>query len=138
MCCDWFGWNKSKSGEFGMMKPLYAHKVADNGKTDVWFICHSNLRDQVLVEYEDNGYIVRKERNHIYCDYDSMKFPNCERIDEFQINALTDTIYPMPDRITFAKNFKGDYVFLGVYKAENPKSTNPQRVFYRVSTIYPK
>lgn len=127
LCCEWFGWDRDLTKEFGMMKPLFAHKVADNGNLDVWMICHSNWCGDILIDDIQSG--TRKHRNFIYADL--------SRIDEFQQNAPFDDIYPMQNRITFAKNKKGQYVFLGVYRAKEPNSKAPDREFYLVSDSYP-
>lgn len=128
-CCNSFGWNKRLIGEFGMMKPLYGHGAADNSAKDVWFICHSNWYSDLLITVIENGKVVEKHRNYIYSDV--------SHIEEYQINAQND-VYPLKDRITFAKNKRGRYVFLGIYRSEEPNSRNPSRSFYRISDDYSK
>ena len=127
LCCEWFGWNRGLTKEFGMMKPLFAHRGADNGSLDVWMICHSNWYADILIDDVKSG--TRKHRNYIHADL--------SRIDEFQQNAPFDDIYPLQNRITFAKNKKGQYVFLGVYRAKDPNSKSPDREFCLVSESYP-
>lgn len=127
LCCDAFGWDKGLAKEFGMMKPLYGHRAADNGTKDVWFICKCNWYNDVLITVIENGKVVEKHRNYIY--------PDLSHIEEYQINAQNDD-YPLRDRITFAKNKNGQYVFLGVYRAKEPNSRNPSRLFFKISDNY--
>lgn len=129
-CCILFGWDKSKSGEFGIMQPLYGHKVADNGTKDVWFICHSNWYGDILI-IDDEG--VKHHRNYIHANSDGKVLS----IDEYQQNAPFDNVsYPLRDRITFAKNKQGEYVFVGVYRSKEPTSRRCDRTFYRISDNY--
>lgn len=126
-CCQWFGWNARLANEFGMMKPLYAKGAAGSGTKAVWFICKSNWYNDLLIPV--NGKIVYKHRNYIY--------DNLQCIEEYQQDSkLYPSDYPLQDRITFAKNKQGKYVFLGVYRAKEPNSDRHDRTFYRVGYDY--
>lgn len=128
-CCNSFGWNKRLIGEFGMMKPLYARGAADRGTKAVWFICKSNWKNDLLIPVNVNGKIVKKHRNYIY--------DNLQCIEEYQQDSkLYPNDYPLQDRITFAKNKQGQYVFLGVYRTKEPNSDRSDRTFYRISNDY--
>lgn len=126
-CCEEFGWDKYLANEFGMMKPLFGHKAADGGRREVWFICHSNWYGDLLIYDTASGDV--KHRNLISKDW--------SRIEEFQQEAPHTNEYPLQERITFAKNKLGQYVFLGVYRAKEPNSKSPDRVFELVSKLYP-
>ncbi len=125
-CCDLFGWDENQAKEFGMMKPLYARAAADNGTKTVWFIGHSNWYADILISDQRGA---QHHRNYIHS--------NLQCIEEYQQsskNYLGD--YPLQDRITFAKNKQGKYVFLGVYRTKEPNSDRPDRTFYRISDNY--
>ena len=129
-CCNLFGWDKIKSSEFGMMKPLYGHKVTDKGTKYVWFICKCNWYNDLLIE-DENG--IKHHRNFIHTSSDGKVLS----IDEYQQNAPYDGIaYPLRDRITFAKNKQGQYVFLGIFRSNEPLSRRCDRTFYRISDNY--
>lgn len=129
-CCGWFGWNARLAKEFGMMKPLYGHRAADNATKDVWFIGHSNFYGDVLVT-DGNG--AQHHRNYVHTDSSGRVLT----IEEYQKDAPFDSIaYPLRDRITFIKNKKGQYVFVGTYRAQELNSRRCDRTFYRVGDDY--
>lgn len=129
-CCELFGWDKKQVNEFGTMRPLYGHKAADNGTKDVWFICHCNCYGDILVT-DKNG--VQHHRNYVHTDSNGRVL----FIDEYQQNAPFDNrAYPLRERITFVKNKRGQYIFVGTYRSKEPNSKRCDRTFYRVGDDY--
>lgn len=129
-CCEVFGWDKSLTGQFGNQKKLYGHRAANNGTADVWFICHSNCYGDTLVP-DKNG--VLHHRNYIRADADGRVLT----IEEYHKDAAFDKMsYPLRDRITFVKDKRRNYVFVGTYRAKDAVSRNPERSFYRVGDDY--
>lgn len=129
-CCQRFGWDARLANEFGMMQPLYGHRAADNGTKDVWFICHSNCKGDILVT-DGNG--VQHHRNYVHTDSSGRVLT----IEEYQQDAPFDSLaYPLRDRITFVKNKRGQYIFVGTYRAKEPNSKRCDRTFYRVGYDY--
>lgn len=132
-CCNWFGWDKSKANEFGIMRPLYGLR-ADNTKTkDIWFICSNNLYNPRYVDALVNGHREKRLRNNIIATNDgkTLAIEECQPDEPYP-----DKVYPLRDRIVFAKDKKGDYVFLGVYRAKEPASRAHLREFYKIADDY--
>ena len=94
-CCKWFGWDYSKRYLFGMMRILYAEEATPE-KYSPWFLPHNNWTDT-----KGGNWF-----NKIYNDViEEMWLEKDERFHN------DDTL-----RVTFVKNHKKEYVFLGIYK----------------------
>ncbi len=118
--CESLGWDKSKVNQFGWQTPLYAMNADTDRTRDVWFICYPNYDVKKLENVAESGCAV----NLIKDGGDTI----VEVVDE-KFGASNKA-----DRITFAKNEKGKYIFLGVYTLVQNGTI---RVHKRISDTYP-
>lgn len=116
-CCLRLGWAAYERGNFGPQRKLYAIRADRERKRSVWFVAHSNFTDTM-----EEG---EKWKNYIYGDY----------ILETYAKGETPSQTDKYDRITFAKNRKGEYEFLGVYTVE--EQTFSQRKYKLISAEFP-
>ena len=117
--CDIYGWDKTKSGEFGCRRPLYAENCDADRKNDVWFIFYPNYN-----------------RNKLDCIVGDHHVVNLIENNEKDITEIVDPKYgPTKNdiRITFIRK-KSGYYFLGVYKVVKNGTT---RHYKKISDTYP-
>ena len=97
--CDTFGWNRRLSGQFGMMKVMYAFHGAPNGES-IWMLPH---HDGVMKKALKDDAMWWNTFTEDYV-FEEWKDPK----DGF----FTD----WSDRITFAKTKQNGYAFIGVFR----------------------
>lgn len=95
-CCNWFGWDKSQSFNFGGQGKLLYAKEGSPEKYSPWFIAHSNLTDTTAKKWRN-----KIEGNFIFEEW---KSPTSEMNNDKTV------------RIVFAKKKDGWYYFYGVYR----------------------
>ena len=102
-CCDAFGWDGSRSGEFGQRSLLYGKRITAENYS-VWFLPHHSW-----IERDWNG---RKWFNHIGRDviYEDWDDNAIEESDRHNLN------YDFSSRLTFAKGKNGKYYYIGIFK----------------------
>ena len=97
---DRYDWDKLQANQFGKEGlPLYAPKATPE-KYSVWCIAHSNWTGDEAGRWE----------NKISPDWDT--------IEEFWKDHLSVRASDYFNRVAFAKNSMGQYIFLGVYKPD--------------------
>ena len=112
-CVKGVGFNPAYEGSFGGQQDLY-HKDAAKPGLDVWMLAHSNWTET------KNG----KWSNRIYGK------------DDYIDETYDDGLYYDIDnnRVVFAKNKKGVYIFLGVYEVVGRKEN--VKTYHRISKEY--
>ena len=113
-CASSLDWDPSHEGRFGRQQQLFAPNACKDRIRDVWFIAHSNMNDDTPL---GGDYV------NVIAD------PRIFEIHSKPMESVTN------QRIVFAKDEKGQYVFLGVYQIEKEKKQS--RSFIRVSTQFP-
>lgn len=132
-----FGWEMAQKFQFGMRgQPLYARAATPEGYS-VWCIAYSNL----------NAKKGGKWTNWIFDGNDA---DGDDRIEELWERKTYDYLHDFSEtttRVVFAKNRKGQYEFLGVYRPDLlPKEQNMAerfgvrgylKTYRRISKRYP-
>lgn len=124
--CDKYGWNRNVAWRFGKFQELYAYHATQE-KYSVWFLANSNWTKTVGGVWE----------NMIFQDKIEEYWP----LDTFRSYPHTQKEI----RTVFAKNDKGNYVFLGVFMTLNwVEKTVPStgkkimvKTYKRISKAYP-
>lgn len=118
-CSKKFGWDYSQNGKFAKQQKLYAESVLNSNKWGVWFWAHNNMTGTIQKN--------EKWRNEISGDYLYMYFSD---------DVLLD--YERQDgRIVFAKDNKGNYIFLGCYTRIDQDIKNRKDTYKLVSSKFP-
>ena len=117
-CCQNFGFDEIKAGNFAMQKTLYASNATIEGY-GVWFLAHSNYTNTKNGNWE-NEFI---DNDKILIETWDVAYASGLRFNE-ELNT----------RVVFAKKEKY-YEFMGIYKWFQNKENH--RFFERISTIYP-
>lgn len=119
--CESFGWDKTQIGCFSRGRSLCAVRADRERIRDVWFI-YNPKDDANLTNVRDND---NKPIDTI--------LDNGETIREI-IPIHYETEHT-PEKLVFAKNQNGKYMFLGIYKC-NDEGTHT-RIWHRIATEYP-
>lgn len=118
--CESFGWDKTQKDCFRWGNSLCAEYADTERKRDVWFISKPNYNLK-LVHVQDNE---NKPIDTIIDDGDSIR------------EQIPSSYCPNHnvERIVFARNANGKYVFMGIYHCD---AGNYVRMWHRIATEYP-
>ena len=110
-----FGWKYSKLGSFCSQKILWEKDCSREGYS-VWFLPYSNL----------NNY------KNPYSNWTNFVGSDFKVIKEYW-KEIDDRFYNDEDvRITFVKQKNGQYLYLGIFQAQEMDRENRCKTYYRV------
>ncbi len=114
-----FGWNDSKKGSFGSQQKLYDVNCTKEGYS-VLFLPYSNINN-------------KKNDNANWTDFISSDF---KTIKEIWKDTDKENFYDRTERITFAKQKNGQYIYIGIFQAEKIDEDAKCKYYTRINTDY--
>ena len=117
--CKAFGWDYSNVHSFGSLQILFSKHCTAEGYS-VWFLPYSNLNN-------------RKNPRANWRDLIDIDFTT---IKEYW-NSIDERFYCDKDkRLTFASQKNGQYIYLGIFQAQEINELDKCKIFKRIDTNY--
>lgn len=121
-CCKLFGWDVDKSGNFAKQQRLYSEMMIDGSLWGIWFWAHSNMTGTMQKDEKWVNVVDKDNPKLIYMHVDeSVPFDARKAVN----------------RIVFAKDQKGKYIFLGCFQKKSRDIENRKDTYELISDTYP-
>lgn len=114
-----FGWNDSKKGSFGSQRKLYDVNCTKEGYS-VLFLPYSNINN------------IKNDKAN-WTDFISSDFKTIKEVwKDISVESFDDRT----ERITFAKQKNGQYIYIGIFQAEKIDEDAKCKYYTRINTDY--